>query len=211
MNLLSELQYFAPVDLYKNVNNNSNIIFESYDRFQKMSFRNRAWVVGAEGPLLLTVPLEEGRDQRKLSREVRVSSRYPWQSNHWKTIVSCYNRSPWFEFYRDSLESLYRKPFVFLNDWNLVCFIWSMEKLKWTNPIEFTLEYQPSYPADSYLDLRGKLMPKSISTQFPQSLVYRQVFEDRIGFIPHMSILDLLFCEGPAAGEKLRASREVRK
>lgn len=204
MNLIAELQYFGPVDLYKNISQNSNIVFELYDRFQKMSFRNRCWVVGAEGPLLLSIPLEEGRDQRKLSREVRLSSRYPWQSSHWKTIVSCYNRSPWFEYYRDSLEALYRQKFDLLVDWNLACFNWTLEKLKWQNPVELSTEYQPSYPADTYLDWRNKLMPKSIAANFPEPVLYRQVFEDRIGFIPHMSILDLLFCEGPAAGAILR-------
>lgn len=203
MNLVIEFQYFAPVDLYKNIDSNTNIIFESYDRFQKMSFRNRTWVAGADGALLLSVPLEEGRNQRKLSKDIKTASRYSWQSSHWKTIQSCYNRSPWFEFYRDTLEQLFRKPVIFLLDWNLACFEWTMEALGWKNSFQLTSEYQPFYPPDSYQDLRGLLLPKSISTQFPEVVIYRQVFEERTGFIPHLSILDLIFCEGPKAGESL--------
>jgi hypothetical protein len=90
-----------------------------------MSFRNRCQIVGAEGVIDLSIPLVRGRDQKALMKDVRISSAQPWQSQHWKTIVSCYSRSPWFEFYRDELEGLYRKQWNFLLDWNLVCFEWT--------------------------------------------------------------------------------------
>ncbi|WP_315815992.1 WbqC family protein [Paraflavitalea speifideaquila] len=64
-------------------------------------------------------------------KDVRIANRYPWQSQHWKTIVSCYNRSPWFEFYRDELEVLFQKPVNFLVDWNLACWDWTLKKWEW--------------------------------------------------------------------------------
>ncbi len=95
----------------------------------KMSFRNRCIILGAGGPVTLSIPLEEGRSQRRLTKDVRIANRYPWQSQQWKTIMSCYNRSPWFEFYRDELEALFQKQVDFLVDWNLACWEWTLKKL----------------------------------------------------------------------------------
>src|ERR1035437_9978726 len=114
MILITEFQYFPSIILYKNLNKFSNIVFEQYEYYQKMSFRNRCRIVGAGGAIDLSIPLEKGRDQRSLIRDVRISGVRPWQAEHWKTILSCYSRSPWFEFYRDGLEELYRRPTALL-------------------------------------------------------------------------------------------------
>lgn len=198
-NLVVEIQYFAPVTLYKKVNKILHVEFEQYETYQKMSFRNRCIVMGADGPVSLSIPLEEGRGQRRLTKDVRIANRYPWQSQHWKTIMSCYNRSPWFEFYRDELEHLFRTPVDFLVDWNWACWEWATKKLGMAVVAGKTSEYKVAYDMTKCLDLRNKLLPKSIMRDFPEAVVYRQVFEDRTGFVPHCSILDLLFCEGKNA------------
>jgi len=124
MTLITDLQYFPSIILCKISNKTSNIIFEQYEFYQKMSFRNRCQVAGSQGRINLSIPLAKGRDQRTLMKDVRIAGTYHWQDQHWKTILACYSRSPWFEFYRDELEPLYRKPFTFLLDWNLACFEW---------------------------------------------------------------------------------------
>src|SRR6266567_4392829 len=161
MNLIIDLQYFTQIILYKNSNNFSNIIFEQYEYYQKMSFRNRCQVAGAEGVINLSIPLQKGRDQKTLVKDVRIAERNDWQSQHWKTIVSCYSRSPWFEFYRDELGDLYRRPFHFLVDWNLACFEWSLKILQ--TPISFSLTtaYHKSYAEENWTDWRGKILPKN--------------------------------------------------
>src|SRR5579871_483718 len=116
MNLITDIQYFPSVIFYKNSYNFSHIIIEQCETWQKMSFRNRCQIAGAEGVIDLSIPLAKGRDQRALIRDVRIADSLAWQARHWKTIVSCYNRSPWFEFYRDGLEGLYRQPVDFLLD-----------------------------------------------------------------------------------------------
>lgn len=199
MNIVVEIQYFATSIYYKKAINSSLVEFDQYENYQKMSFRNRCIILGAGGPVTLSIPLEEGRGQRKLMKDVRIANGYPWQSQHWKTIVSCYNRSPWFEFYRDELAGLYRQPFDFLVDWNLACWEWSLKKLGVSVNYEKTTHYLPQYEETKWQDLRSKILPKSIMQDFPEPVIYRQVFEDRIGFIPHCSILDLLFCEGKNA------------
>lgn len=233
MNLLVDIQYFPSIILYKNLNKFSNIIFEQYEYYQKMSFRNRCRIAGADGPIDLSVPLEKGRDQKSLVKDVRISGSVSWQGQHWKTILSCYSRSPWFEFYRDDLQQLYGRPFVFLLDWNLSCFEWSLRMLNMPVNSSLTDSFQKTYQGEEWVDWRGRLLPKNREPRSgpkasiaPETLAaakdpevpehsfapgtpnlpenaapvkYRQVFEDRIGFLPGLSILDLLFCEGKNA------------
>jgi WbqC-like protein family len=200
MTLIIDLQYFPSFILYKSLYNFSNIVFEQYESYQKMSFRNRCQIVGAEGVIDLSIPLVRGRDQKALMKDVRISAAQPWQSRHWKTIVSCYNRSPWFDYYRDELEGLYRKPCEFLVDWNLMCFEWTVKVLAISTPVSLTGGYEKGYAPDRVTDWRGKILPKQVDVSLGAPVhSYRQVFEERIGFIPNLSVLDLLFCEGKQA------------
>lgn len=221
MNLLIDLQYFPSIILYKNSNKFSNIVFEQYEYYQKMSFRNRCRIAGANGLINLSVPLEKGRDQKTLLKDVKISGRNDWQGQHWKTILSCYSRSPWFEFYRDELAGLYQKPFQFLLDWNLSCFEWTLKILQMPVSFSLTTAYHKNYEEGNWVDWRGKILPGhrkggAIEDQLGHRdpgqpddttrpalreavVKYRQVFEERTGFLPGLSILDLLFCEGKNA------------
>jgi hypothetical protein len=223
MILITELQYFPPVTLIKKAIDFSNVKFDIYDDHRKMSFRNRCVLAGGGGRVNLSIPLSDGRNQRKPMLAVRIDNKTDWQGQHWKTITSCYNRSPWFEFYKFEMEDLYRRPVDRLVDWNRLCWDWLMEKLDAGINASFTekpvagsgfgvsgssnAEPQTRNPDPDYLDWRNKLMPKSIEKEFPEAVRYRQVFEDRLGFIPHLSILDLLFCEGRRTVEILKMSK----
>ena len=199
MNLIIDLQYFPSSILYKIANNLTNIIFDQYESYRKMGFRNRCEVAGAQGRINLSIPLVKGRDQKTVMKDVRIANTYSWQDQHWKTLLACYSRSPWFEYYRDDLEQLYRKPFTFLQDWDLACFEWTYRVLALPVRVTLTEAWRPHYEGD-VLDLRGRLVPKNIlSTDLGAPVVYRQVFEEITGFIPNLSILDLLFCEGQRA------------
>lgn len=205
MNLIVESQYFPPVTLLKKSIELTNINFDLYEPWRKMSFRNRCVVVGSNGPINLSIPVLEGREQKKPMKEVMVDNRKPWQSQHWKTITSCYNRSPWFNFFEPELSRLYRQPVELLSDWNKTCFEWVIGKLGLAIHVNYS-EYVPDdQPAEEVLDWRNKLTPKSLQTDFPDPVKYHQVFEERIGFIPHLSVLDLLFCEGKNARRILTA------
>src|SRR3984885_5898723 len=160
MKLLSDIQYFPSVIFFKISYNFQHIVFEQYESYQKMSFRNRCQIVGAEGVIDLSIPLARGRDQKALMKDVRISAAQPWQSQHWKTIVSCYSRSPWFEFYRDELDELYRRRWDFLLDWNLVCFEWTLKVLGTPVKVSLTDKYAAAYSGDEVADWRGKILPK---------------------------------------------------
>jgi len=205
MNLVVESQYFSPSILFKKSIEISNIEFELYEPWRKMSFRNRCVVAGANGPINLSIPVLEGREQKKTMKEVMIDNRKAWQGQHWKTIISCYNRSPWFDFFGHELEELYRQHFEFLSDWNRTCFEWVTKKLGMEIRVLHTQSFQPVYPDSEFIDWRNRMLPKSIGQEFPQPVRYRQVFEERTGFVPHLSILDLLFCEGKNAKRILSA------
>jgi hypothetical protein len=202
MNLIIESQYFPPVIYYKISYNLTNMLFEQCETYQKMSFRNRCQIAGSEGIIDLSIPLAGGRDQKRLTREVRVAEGWRWQAQHWKTIVSCYNRSPWFEYYRDGLEALFQRRVDFLIDWNLLCFEWSLRALGMSKTVALTERYQERYSPEEGIDWRGKIVPKHRG-EWP-AMAYRQVFEERTGFIPNLSVLDLLFCEGKEAVKYIR-------
>lgn len=198
-----------------------------------MSFRNRCQIAGAAGIINLSVPLLKGRDQKTFMKDVRISDRQPWAAQHWKTIVSCYSRSPWFEYYRDELEGIYRRRFGFLLDWDMECLTWSLGALGMEVPVGLTERWEKSYAGDDgVVDWRGRILPKDLAAGgvggegtgrvmsgdgidpgpgawaagADQPVVYRQVFEERTGFIPNLSILDLLFCEGKNAIRYIRSS-----
>lgn len=199
MNLLTEIQYFPPVSFYKSLSDFSNIIFEQYDHYQKMSFRNRMVIANANGRSVLSVPLVKGRDQKRIMKDVRIADHQSWQSQHWKSLESAYGRSPFFEFYRDELEALYRKPFLFLLDWNLHCFEWTMIALGLKLRVSLTHTYSKDYDNTIFVDRRNMILPKNyLDFDGPK---YKQVFEDKLGFLPNLSVLDLIFCEGKRAGK----------
>jgi hypothetical protein len=199
--LITEYQYFPSVILYDASNSITNILFEQYEYYRKMSFRNRCVIAGANGIINLTVPLEFGRNQKTIMKDVKISNSEAWQKQHWKSIESSYNRAPWFEFYKDELHSLYQKSFSFLADWDLACFEWSIQKLNLPIKILLTDKFDKEYNAVEYLDFRNKLLPRNY-TDF-KAVKYLQVFQEKIGFLPNLSILDILFCEGKNAAALL--------
>ena len=165
-----------------------------------MSFRNRCLVAGAQGIISLSVPLRDGRNQQMAMKDVLISDTENWQARHFKSIQSAYNRSPFFEYYQDELAALFQKHFTRLTDWNIHCLNWVKEKLEWTAEIRFTETAIP-YQAGSFDDRRNLVLPKNYTQWNP--VKYRQVFEERTGFFPNLSILDLLFNSGKESGELL--------
>jgi hypothetical protein len=199
MKLLVESQYFPPIILFRMSIQFSNVNIDLYDPWRKMSFRNRCVVVGGNGPINLSIPVLEGREQKKPLKEVMIDNRKSWQLQHWRTITSCYNRSPWFSFFEPELEALYQLPVERLSDWNRTCFEWITKKLGMPIHVDYSKYVPGENGAEEVMDWRNKLTPKSIRNELTHPVQYHQVFEERLGFIPNLSILDLLFCEGKNA------------
>ena len=154
-NLIIENQYFGCINYYLMLYKYSNIGIEQYESWQKMSFRNRCVILGTNGLIHLTVPLENGRDQKCLIKEVRINNRDAWQKQHWRSIFSCYGKSPFFEFYRDWVELFYQKKHTYVFDMNLEILFWLKERLKIQGLISLTDSFLKEYPTD-ITDLRNR-------------------------------------------------------
>ena len=177
--------------------NADTVIFDVGEHFQKMTYRNKYHISGANNTIKLSVPLVNGRNQRVPVKEVRIHNDTRWQVQHWRAIVSTYKRTPYFDHYEDSLKLLFEAQFLNLVDFNKATMQWAKQQLGMQFQENETDVFVKEYPA-GIIDLRS---PKTVLQNFPK---YYQVFEDRIGFIPDLSILDLLFSEGPGSITKLR-------
>lgn len=205
MSLSIELQYFPPVVVFKTLVKEEHVIIEQYEHFKKMSFRNRCIISGANGLVALTVPIEGGREHKALIRDVKVDNSQFWQRNHLRTLTSAYNKAPFFEYYIGEIKVLLNSNEKFLFDLNLNVLTFLIKSLNINPLIKLTSEYRLEYC--DVIDLRNKILPKNF--QDCKELwkpKYFQVFEDRWGFQPNLSILDLLFCEGPNAVNLLASS-----
>ena len=174
------------------------------DHFQKMSYLNRYSLASANGLLKLSLPLQNGRDQRAPMSAINISYDQNWPLQHWRSIVSAYNRSPYFEYYQSSLEAFFQSQPIRLVDFNLAAVAWVKAQLKLTFDEEVVKEYRKEYP-DAIADLRKTgIKAHDTMVNFPE---YQQVFSDRIGFLPNLSILDLLFAEGSLTLDWLKKNR----
>jgi hypothetical protein len=192
--VVSAFQPFPSIHWWAAIADAGTILFDRAEHFQKMSTRNRYYVAGANGRLTLSIPLEDGRDQRKAMSRIRICNNTNWQIQHWRTITSAYRRSPFFDFYEPGLAPLFETKYELLADYNLAGIHWLKKQLKKDFTETFADTYHKTYP-DARYDLRGK-SKLSVTNNTPQ---YYQLFADRNGFITGLSILDLLFSEGPHA------------
>jgi len=172
--------------------NADTVYFEVSDNYQKQSFRNRTEIYAANGKLALTVPVSYSQKNRQLYKDVKIANEEQWQVLHLKSLQSAYSMSPFFEFYIDDLMPLFEKQFEYILDFNLKCFDVLQNALQLTiNPIHnSTFELEPS----GKTDLRN-LAKRNFKV--PSFQPYTQVFTEKHGFISNLSILDLLFNEGP--------------
>lgn len=187
-----DLQYFGDIKLFSTLINETNVFFLPDIRYQKLNHLNRTRLIGANGPLLLTVPLIGGRDKKQTLKDVRISYGDPWQRIHWRGIVSSYRKSPWFEEYAPGLEKLFQLNETFLLDLNLKTMEWVCTKLKMKLAILSGLKSNDALLTSS----------DSVNSS-PTYPVYQQVFSERYGFVSGLGILDLLMCEGPSASAYL--------
>ncbi len=188
--------YLGPITQYIAIIQSNAIVFENEDNYQKQSYRNRTYIYGANGKLLLTIPIKHSQTKEKqLYKNVRIENDFKWQLLHWRSLESAYRTSPFFEYYEDEFAPLFEKPKKFLLDFNYECMSVVLDNLQIDIPISKTNTYHKT-PAD-ILDLRSLIHAKKEKNYDLDP--YIQVFQDKKGFISNLSILDLLFNEGPNA------------
>jgi len=185
--------YFPNIAHFIALISSDKLIFEVCDNYQKQTFRNRCDIYGANGKLPLTVPVSYTQKNRQKYKDVKISKTESWQSQHLKSLDSAYRMSPFYEFYRDDLIPLFETEFEYLLDVNLKCLELLSNALEIDINSQLTTEFiNPESVSSDYRYLTNT--KKSTNFDFD---VYTQVFTEKHGYLKNLSILDLLFNEGP--------------
>lgn len=201
MHLLSTT-YFGPVQWYQKLNTGHTVYIEACETYAKQTFRNRCVIATANGTQALTVPVERPADielNRCPIRDLRISDHGRWRQLHWNALQSAYSESPFFEYYADDLRPFFERRYDYLFDYNMAIIETMCELLDVRPDIRLTCDYVPSaFLHPGTIDYREAITPKHPADDpdfTPRP--YYQVFASRTGFIPNISILDLLFNMGP--------------
>lgn len=186
--------YLAPVQYYCKLLDFPRVLIEREENYLKQTYRNRCVIAAANGSLSLSIPIEKPETLKCLTKDIRVSDHGNWRHLHWNALVSAYRTSPFFEYYEDDFAPFYEKKYGFLFDFNeelrrLVCSLLAIE-----TDVSYTTRYEP----EAAHDFRGSISPKTKAADAAFNPVpYYQVFKDKSGFLPNLSIADLLFNMGP--------------
>ena len=191
--------YCAPVQWYQKLNRYDAVVVEQYDNFLKQTYRNRYIIATANGTQALTIPVEKGDTDKCLMRDVRISDHGNWRRLHWNALATAYGDSPFFDYYVDDLRPFYEQRFAFLLDFNMQMTAKLCELLDITPNISLSEEYVKDVESgvDDFREVIRPKHPMPDADFIPKP--YYQVYAQRHGFIPNLSILDLLFNMGNEA------------
>lgn len=191
--------YFGPVQWYQKLNQSDRCLIERHDHFIKQTYRNRCVIATTNGLQALTVPIERFEGAHCAMLNIRISDHGSWRHLHWNALQSAYGESPFFEFYADDIRPFYERRWDFLVDFNMEITQKMCELLDIQPHITLTDAYV-SADQEGVTDYRDAIRPKNpLPDDSFQPRRYYQVYEQKHGFQPNLSILDLLFNEGPEA------------
>ena len=184
------IQYISKLLIHKNIQ------LEIYDTYAKQTYRNRFEIYSPNGIQALSIPVEKIHGSKTMVKDILISQKTNWQDNHLKSIITAYKSSPFFEFYIDEFTPFFKKKYFKLIDLNTEILNKTIELLELENNITYTTKYNSIYP----IDYRDTIHPKKQTQKHDSTFLcatYHQTFESKFGFIKNLSILDLIFNEGP--------------
>lgn len=187
-NPLLPTAYLAPIKYYAILLQAKNYIIEQHEHFIKQSIRNRCEIYGANGKLRLTIPKERKGSSKTIISKIKISYKDDWQKLHWNAIKSAYNSSPFFKYYSNEIEVFYKKK-----ESNLIVFNNKLQEVI----LDLLQEENNNTPSEEYLHIGNFTDLRNHDFILENSSKYNQVFMEKYGFIPNLSILDLLFNLGP--------------
>jgi len=186
--------YFAPISHYVAMAQANRFTLEVEDNYQKQTYRTRCYIYGANGKQLLNVPVKNANHKQK-TKEIQIEEAFGWKQQHLKSMAAAYRSSPFYEYYEDELQAVFHKTPTFLLDLNLLCQEFIFDCLQVEPTFSKTTHFEKQYAQGQ--DLREWVNAKS-KRVIPLT-PYTQVFESKLGFLSDLSIVDLLFNEGPNA------------
>jgi hypothetical protein len=198
--ILLPTAYFPPISWFVFMIQGRDAFIEQMETFPKQTYRNRCEIMTAAGKAKLIVPITKPQGNHTLTRNIEICYREPWRDQHWKTLLSAYSSAPYFTYYADILQPHFEsgETTLILHNQSILRTVYS---LLGANPsVELTTDYIKLPPEES--DYRKHFSPKS-KLPLNDFLRYPQVFEHKYGFMPNLSILDLVFNVGPEAGRYL--------
>lgn len=199
-----ELQYFPPVSYFTLFNQFKTIYIEKFEHFRKQSYRNRCLIRGANKIEKLIVPVKYCPGKSNI-REVQIDYTANWFNHHRKAFLSAYGKSPFFEYFAEDFYDLLNNKSRFLFDLNLEILSKCLDLLGLNPELKFTKDYNKK-TSSTVFDARELIDPKKPQKKRPffNPIPYYQVFGK--DFAEDLSIVDLLFCEGPDALQIIKRS-----
>ena len=204
MNILIELHYLPSIPYFSAICSAEKIVIEKHEHFEKQTYRNRCHILTAQGVERLILPLTS-KHGKVLISEIRIDYSQKWLNNHWRPIESAYRSSPFFEYYADDLHKILFRQHPFLYDLNFEILTICLKWLKMDVTLQESMSYEKK-PSEGTLDLRNVIHAKKpeLLAPFFQAVPYQQVFGNK--FAEDLSLLDLVFCEGPNSLKVIRSS-----
>lgn len=194
MHVLLSTTYFGPIQWYQKLYRAEHVEIEQWESFQKQTYRNRCLIATANGVQALTVPVEHG--DSPLIKDIRLSDHGNWRHLHWNALQSAYGESPFFEYYQDDIRPFFERHWTFLLDFNEEIRQKMCELIDIQPNVSYTEGFIPEEsPLTSYRTAISPKHPQDDPDFLPKR--YYQVYEKKLGFLPNLSILDLLFNMGP--------------
>ncbi|MCU0434369.1 MAG: WbqC family protein [Bacteroidia bacterium] len=203
------LPLLGPVQWYSKWLLHDEIVIDIAGHYVKQTWRNRYRIDGANGTQDLSIPVILPAS-KSAQRDVRIDMHNRWNLQHWRAIQSAYGKSPYFEFYADHFARFYTSPLPHrLIDFSIPLLDLSLKLLKWNRSYRLMEVYEPHPEGKDYRLLIAPKIHHETDSEF-LAKPYTQVFSDRFPFRPNLSVIDLLCCTGPSAGEYIKQSIHTR-
>ena len=189
---LFSIAYLPPIDYLLEMKNAEQVFIEAHENYQKQTYRNRTTILTGNGLQDLIIPVIRNSAAKKI-KEIQIDNSAEWQRNHWKTIESAYNNSPYFLYYRDFFEHFFQKKQTFLFDFNMDLLLMVRKLFAITNSFSLTKDFAEK--KENIEDFREYFLPKNrIFRQ--KKIKYRQVFAEKFDFMKNIACIDYLFTTG---------------
>ena len=192
MSIVFPIAYFGSIAYFQQLIVSKDFLFEQYETYVKQTSRNRMTIYSSNGPLDLSIPVKRINGNKTQTKDIQISYDEDWVKNHWKALESAYMHTPYFDHYGIEIYKLISSKEKSLLTLNSTIFD---SIVKWLD-LDLSYNFTEHYSKNSDLDFRGVNFNQ---LNDDQKNYYYQVFSEKHGFISNLSILDLLFHEGPLA------------